>query len=393
MKRIGKSNPPGLKNVQAIQPTLSAITIAAAAAASTARLLFQQSRVVAQSTLWSSHLPEVTPYYAVKANNDPTLLRWLRGTGARFDCASPREMEDVRAIGAAPSTDIVYAQPCKTVTDLRRAASMGVRTTVVDSVEEVEKLAAAAWPGDTLIRLLVPDAASAQPFSRKFGAPPEWVPAIQRALHQARIPHSGWSFHVGSVCQNPAQFARAIECAAAVDSTRSNPAARRIVDLGGGFVSDPASFAAAAAAIRTAMPLFPAATTTWIAEPGRFFAAPAADAEVEVIGVKPRLPPATSGTRVTLDESVYGIFSNIPFDGYRPVFEHLDPAARHRPVEATTVFGRTCDSADCIAEDIQLPALRVGDRLRVRNMGAYTVVSSSEFNGFPAPLRKYVELA
>ena len=336
----------------------------------------------------------------MKANNDPTLLRWLRTAGARFDCASPREMEDVIAAGARPSTDIVYAQPCKTVTDLRRAAGMAVPTTVVDSVEEVDKLRAAAWTGDTLIRLLVPDAGSAQPFSRKFGAPLDWVPDIQRALQKARIPQVGWSFHVGSVCQAPAQFARAIECAAAVpqpvlDKTSTiytTGCSRTIVDLGGGFVSDPAAFAAAAAAIRTAMPLFPS-TTRWIAEPGRFFAAPAADAEVEVIGVKPRLPPATSGTRVTLDESVYGIFSNIPFDGFRPTFEHLSPDARHRPVEATTLFGRTCDSADCIVEDTQLPALRVGDRLRVRNMGAYTVVSSSEFNGFPSPLREYSELA
>ena len=363
-------------------------TVALTPLTSSARLLFQQSRVVAQAALWRTHLPEVTPYYAVKANNDPTLLRWLKAAGVRYDCASPREMEDVITAGARPSSDIVYAQPCKTVTDLRRAAAMGVPTTVVDSVEEVAKLQAAAWPGNTLIRLLVPDEGSAQPFSRKFGAPLAWVPDIQRALRRARIPQVGWSFHVGSVCQAPAQFARAIECAALVDPDRK----ATVMDLGGGFVSDPAAFAAAAAAIRTAMPLFPA-TTRWIAEPGRFFAAPAADAEVEVIGVKPRLPPAISGTRVTLDESVYGIFSNIPFDGFRPIFEHLAPDARHRPVEATTLFGRTCDSADCIVEDTLLPALRVGDRLRVRNMGAYTVVSSSEFNGFPAPRREYSELA
>lgn len=361
-------------------------TVALTPITSSARLLFQQSRVVAQAALWRTHLPEVAPYYAVKANNDPTLLRWLRTAGARFDCASPREMEDVIAAGARPSTDIVYAQPCKTVADLRRAAGMGVPTTVVDSVEEVDKLRAAAWPGNTLIRLLVPDAGSAQPFSRKFGAPLDWVSDIQRALQKARIPHVGWSFHVGSVCQSAAQFARAIECAAAVDPERK----AQIMDLGGGFVSDPASFAAAAAAIRTAMPLFPNKTTRWIAEPGRFFAAPAADAEIEVIGVKRRLPPATTGTRVTLDESVYGIFSNIPFDGFRPTFEHLGADARHRPLEPTTLFGRTCDSADCIVEDTLLPALRVGDRLRVRNMGAYTVVSSSEFNGFPSPLRQYV---
>lgn len=206
--------------------------------ASTARLIYQQSRVVAQAAMWNAHLPGVAPYYAVKANNDPTLLRWLRATGARFDCASLREMEDVVTAGARPSTDIIYAQPCKTVTDLRRAAAMGVLTTVVDSVEEVQKLVAAAWPGNTLIRLLVPDAGSAQPFSRKFGAPLDWVSDIQRALHNARIPQVGWSFHVGSVCQTPAQFARAIECAAAVDPGRK----AAVMDLGGWFCVGPSCF-------------------------------------------------------------------------------------------------------------------------------------------------------
>ena len=28
-------------------------------------------------------------------------------------------------------------------------------------------------------------------------------------------------------------------------------------------------------------------------------------------------------------------------------------------------------------------SLRVGDMLRIRNMGAYTTVTASEFNGFP----------
>jgi ornithine decarboxylase len=330
----------------------------------------------------------------VKANNDPQLLRWLAASGVQFDCASVREMHDVQAAGAIPSKDIVYAQPCKTVADLKKAAALRVPLTVVDSVEEVAKLREARWPGNTLIRLLVPDKGSAQPFSRKFGAPADWVPDIQRALDAARIPHVGWSFHVGSMCSTPAQFATAIQLAAAVSTT---PASRQIVDLGGGFLHDAPSFAAAAAAIKTAMPLFPP-TTRWIAEPGRFFAAPAAEAEIEVIGVKPRLPPAAGlssrhpvGIRATVDESVYGLFSNIPFDAQVPAFHHTDPQARHRPLTPTTLFGRTCDSADCLADDILLPELRVGDRLRVPTMGAYTIVSASEFNGFPQARRVYQE--
>lgn len=343
--------------------------------------------MLAQLNLWRTHLPTVQPHYAVKANNDPQLLRWLAASGVQFDCASIREMHDVQAAGAIPSKDIVYAQPCKTVTDLKKAAALRVPLTVVDSVEEVAKLRDAAWPGNTLIRLLVPDKGSAQPFSRKFGAPVDWVPEIQRALQSARIPQVGWSFHVGSMCSTPAQFATAIQLAAAVSTDATS---RQIMDLGGGFLHDAASFAAAAAAIKTAMPLFPP-TTRWIAEPGRFFAAPAAEAEIEVIGVKPRLPGNTAGIRATVDESVYGLFSNIPFDAQVPAFHHVDPQARHRPLTPTTLFGRTCDSADCLADDILLPELRVGDRLRVPTMGAYTIVSASEFNGFPQARRVYLE--
>jgi ornithine decarboxylase len=347
--------------------------------------------VLAQLHLWRTHLPTVQPHYAVKANNDPTLLRWLAASGVHFDCASIREMDDVVAAGARPATDIVYAQPCKTVADIKKAAALSVPLTVVDSVEEVAKLREAQWPGNALIRLLVPDKGSAQPFSRKFGAPISWVPDIQRALQTAKIPHVGWSFHVGSMCSAPAQFATAIQLAATASTT---PASRQIVDLGGGFLHDAPSFAAAAAAIKTAMPLFPP-TTRWIAEPGRFFAAPAATAEIEVIGVKPRLPSASgsypTGIRATVDESVYGLFSNIPFDAQIPEFHHIDPAARHRPPTPTTLFGRTCDSADCLAEDILLPELRVGDRLRVPTMGAYTIVSASEFNGFPQARRVYLD--
>ncbi len=354
--------------------------------------------MLAQLNLWRTHLPTVQPHYAVKANNDPQLLRWLAAFGVQFDCASIREMHDVQAAGAHPAKDIVYAQPCKTVADIKKAAALQVPLTVVDSPEEVDKLREARWPGNVLIRLLVPDKGSAQPFSRKFGAPIDWVPDIRRALDAARIPHVGWSFHVGSMCSAPAQFATAIQLAAAASTT---PTSRQIVDLGGGFLHDAPSFAAAAAAIKTAMPLFPP-TTRWIAEPGRFFAAPAAEAEIEVIGVKSRLPPACPsgdpsdrrhpvGVRATVDESVYGLFSNIPFDAQIPEFHHIDPQARHRPPTPTTLFGRTCDSADCLAEDILLPELRVGDRLRVPTMGAYTIVSASEFNGFPQARRVYLD--
>ncbi len=349
---------------------------------SSALLLFNRHRLIRQLALWRTELPHVVPHYAVKANNDSQLLRWLATAGARFDCASVREMHDVIQVGAAP-TDIIYAQPCKKTADVATAQHMGIPNTVVDSVEEVEKLAAGGWRGGVLIRLMVPDAGSAQPFSRKFGAPIQWVPDILAALKEAGQRHVGWSFHVGSECKQAAQFRVAIELCA--DAATAKHANTEIVDVGGGFLPDHDAFREAAAAIRGTQHLFPSATK-WIGEPGRFLSAPVADAIVEVIGRKPNI---TGGWRYTIDESVYGLFSNIPFDGFKPAFEVLSGACG--PEAPATVFGRTCDSADCLATDIQLPTLDVGARLRVRGMGAYTIVSASEFNGFPQAQRIYSE--
>lgn len=331
--------------------------------------------------LWKAALPHVTPHYAVKCNNDPQILRWLASAGAAFDCASPREMREVFRAGAKP-TDVIYAHPCKSVADVKVAQRFGIQVTVVDSPEEVVKLAAGGWRGSTLIRLLVPDAGSAQPFSKKFGAPLDWVPEITRLLRAAGIRHSGYSFHVGSECQKPAQFATALRmCAEA-----PRPTGPEIIDVGGGFLPDREAFEAAAHEISAQQHLF-AQTTKWIGEPGRFLAQPAATLRVQVTGIKPRVDG--TGWRYTLDETIYGAFSNIPFDGQRPAFRLDAPDSDERSRVRATLFGRTCDSADCLAEDIEMPELRLGDWLVIDNMGAYTTVTASEFNGFPQPKRIY----
>jgi ornithine decarboxylase len=52
----------------------------------------------------------------------------------------------------------------------------------------------------------------------------------------------------------------------------------------------------------------------------------------------------------------------------------------------------SCDSVDMIAKSESAEELMEGDWLWFPNMGAYTTVTSTEFNGFPKPRRVY-ELA
>ena len=86
-----------------------------------------------------------------------------------------------------------------------------------------------------------------------------------------------------------------------------------------------------------------------------------------------------------LDDGLYGSYSNVMTEDVHPpilaLSELANDAAHYEPV---TLAGPTCDSADVVARDYPMPALRIGDVLISPMMGAYTAVTSSRFNGIPA---------
>jgi ornithine decarboxylase len=344
-----------------------------------------------QIRLWQRYLPAVVPHYAVKCNNDPMLMKWMTELhpDMHFDCASVREIDDVLPL--VKPNRIIYAQPCKKYEDIRIASEKGIESTVADSVEEIEKLS--DWKGSVLIRLLVSDKDSKQPFGKKFGAPLEWIPEMCRVAKHLGQNLTGFSFHVGSECQRPEQYRDALEmCKEGQHILETHGFTTHTVDIGGGFLPDEESFRSVAEHVRTAQAkLFP--TIRMIAEPGRFLAAPTHTLFTTVIGRKPVYPPPRTADdpkwRITIDESVYGTFSNIPFDHQKPKFECLKPQSDAVTKRPTIVFGRTCDSGDCIGDDVLLPEVNVGDVFRIPNMGAYTTVTASEFNGFPKSKKIY----
>lgn len=67
-----------------------------------------------------------------------------------------------------------------------------------------------------------------------------------------------------------------------------------------------------------------------------------------------------------------------------PVLPRVDdhPAGAEGPVTfESTLWGPTCDSADYLYKNVQLPELRNGDWLMFVNSGAYTVAGACDFNG------------
>jgi len=354
--------------------------------------VFARPRVQDSWNLWTRELSGIKPYYAVKCNPDRALLKTLSSFGAGFDCASGRELMEVADLGHSKGDfkdTVIYANPCKPMRDLQKAKMLGSPTTIVDSFEEVDKLKSIQWQGSALLRLLVEDTSSLMPFSRKFGLSMDKVADLSKFAHSKGIPLKGVSFHVGSGCMDPNQYKKAIQQSHEVITTLNlSGHDADLVDIGGGFLADVDQFEKNARKIRCAMQPYAKRPLRYIGEPGRFFAESAFDLFVQVIGKKPNL--TNTGWRYTIDESLYGQFSCIPFDHKKPTWVRIptsytkqeDPPRKR---VKGTLFGRTCDSLDMIANSEDMEDLHVGDWLWFPNMGAYSSVTASEFNGFPKP--------
>lgn len=106
------------------------------------------SLVLSHLHLWRAHLPTITPFYAVKCNPDPYVLRLLAGSGAGFDCASAGEIRQVLSMFSSGEERkrvgrdrVVFANPCKAASFIRGARKEGVEMMTFDNHDELLKIA------------------------------------------------------------------------------------------------------------------------------------------------------------------------------------------------------------------------------------------------------------
>jgi ornithine decarboxylase len=325
-------------------------------------------------------LPRVEPWYAVKANPNPHVLKLLVEAGLGFDVASVPEIEWLLEAGAKPER-LLYANTMKKPDAIRSARKVSVTTTTFDSEYELQKIARHAPGASVLVRIKVPNVGSVVELSLKFGTDPEdAAPLLVRAKRMGLDP-VGVSFHVGSQCTHGDNYLEAFELAKLI----FNDAAQRgvelgIIDIGGGFPirhfdTDEDWFATMAPVLNMELDrLFPD-TVRIIAEPGRALVGPSAILVTSVIGRSIR----NNKHWYYLDDGVYGCLSGIIFDHARYQFETL----RKGPPFLTTLAGPTCDSLDIISNSEEMPELAIGDLVYARNIGAYSIAHATRFNGIP----------
>jgi ornithine decarboxylase len=350
-------------------------------------LVLDRARVAAQYDALAAGLGRAAIHYAVKANPEPKIIRLLVEKGSHFDAASRGEIELCLSQGARPE-HISFGNTVKRASDIAFAHDAGLDLFAADAEAELDKIAEHAPGARVYLRVIVENSSADWPLSRKFGCAPAALPALLDHAVAVGLRPVGLSFHVGSQTRKAAYWNPVLDQMATLwHGALAAGHAFDLLNIGGGFpafygeaIDAPTAYAAEVmAAVEARFGQVPCV----MAEPGRGMVAEAGHIAAEVLLV----------SRKSADDLHRWVYLDIgKFSG---LAETMDEAIRYQFATAhdggetgpCILAGPSCDSADILYETrpVQLPtALRAGDRIVIRNCGAYTTTYASiGFNGFP----------
>lgn len=335
-------------------------------------------------------LPRVGLYFAVKANPEPQIIRALYPLDAGYDVASLQEFRSVmdnvpkKELKGKKLNDfiwdkIIVANTIKPVGTLKKLANYNTLMTY-DNYDELGKIKKHCPDAGLICRIKVQNVGSMVELSSKFGVEPGDAPNLIEKAFDLGLSVEGLSFHVGSQCCNIENYLNALEASAEIfKEVRARGHVLRLLNIGGGFPvpydGNVPPFESLAKKLRREIDrLFPKKVEV-VAEPGRFITATAAILVVSVVGKSFR-----DGKMVYyIDDGVYGTLSGVVFD-HCPYHFH---AFRKGDKKISAVVGPTCDAFDTVSTAEMLPELDIDDLLYVKNIGAYSNASATNFNGFP----------
>eukprot|EP00002_Diphylleia_rotans_P008562 TRINITY_DN1846_c0_g1_i1.p1 TRINITY_DN1846_c0_g1~~TRINITY_DN1846_c0_g1_i1.p1 ORF type:complete len:844 (-),score=175.81 TRINITY_DN1846_c0_g1_i1:474-3005(-) len=357
---------------------------------------------------WTKKLPRVQPFYALKCNTNPGILKMLNRFGCHFQCSTQPEIEAALAEGI-PANKILYSNPCKMPNQIKQAKKNLVNFMVFDSESELQKIAANHPSARLLMRIILPDATVAENASHgKYGVSVSDCHGLLRAAIKYGLHVVGVSFDVGFNWDgnSPEKYAAGLECAKSIfNIADSLGIIMNTIDIGGGFPgvdNGKIAFDSLAEIISQKVDALFSKEIKIIAETGRFMTSTCATLAVNVFarrvvakGSGPILDHDADLQGVTprylyyVNDGVYGSFNCLLFDKAKVTAIPLDgyPNEVRYPC---TIFGPTCDGLDCIADRTLMPELNVGDWLYFPNMGSYTTTAATNFNGFPATRIFYI---
>ncbi|MBC9957006.1 diaminopimelate decarboxylase [Yimella sp. cx-51] len=346
-------------------------------------------------------------FYAGKAFLSVAMAKLVREEGLHLDVCSGGELA-VAIRAGVPGELIGMHGNNKSVAEIDAALAHGVGRIVVDSFEEIERVAdAAARAGATakvMLRVKTGVEAHTHEFiataheDQKFGFGLETQvgEAVRRVLAREELQLLGFHSHIGSQIFESDGFAVAAERLIGLQLAvaKEHGVTLPELDLGGGF---------GIAYLPSDVPLAPSVMADQLASIVQK-ACTAAGTEIPRISIEPGrsvIGPAgmtlyTVGTvkQVVVDDELSRTYVAVDggmSDNPRPVLYdaeyHCEVVNRSaEPATQSRVVGKHCESGDIVVRDVLLPNdIRADDLVLVAATGAYCRSLSSTYNHVPRP--------
>ncbi|MEO6822318.1 MAG: diaminopimelate decarboxylase, partial [Candidatus Nanopelagicales bacterium] len=348
-------------------------------------------------------------FYAGKAFLSTTVVRWVQEEGLGLDVCSGGELA-VAKVALFPGERIVFHGNNKSRSEIAQALNYGVGRIVVDSFEEIVRLAAlAAERGVTarvLIRVTVGVEAHTHEFiataheDQKFGfslSSGAALEAARRIVELSDLQLVGLHSHIGSQILDASGFEVAAQRLVGFAAVLRDELGLEVdeLDLGGGmgiaYTSDddpldPARLAETLRAIVARECEGRGLAVPRIAvEPGRAVVGPAMVTLYEVGTVKTvELGEGHARTYVSVDGGMSENIRTVLY-GADYTVQLASRVSQAAPVLARVV-GKHCESGDVVVRDAWLPGdVSSGDLLAVAATGAYCRSMASSYNHVPRP--------
>jgi len=348
-------------------------------------------------------------YYAAKAFICTDVARWIKEEGIGIDVCTGGELAVALAGGIDPKKIEVHGNN-KSVAEIERAVQVGVKTIVIDSLFEIERVAAAATKHgvrQAVMLRLTPgveahthESISTAHEDVKFGfsiASGAAAVAVTEVLSHGSLELLGFHCHVGSQIFGTDSFELAATRIIALMAECKSKHGIELpeLDLGGGYaiaympgdvtVEPEDVLPALSAVVKRECAAAGLALPIISIEPGRNIVGPTTFTLYEVGTVK---DVVLEDGRIRCYISVDGGMS----DNIRPSLYGAEYSAvlADRVSTAThalsRVVGKHCETGDILIRDIELPSdIAPGDLLATPATGAYGRSMASNYNHVPRP--------
>jgi diaminopimelate decarboxylase len=327
------------------------------------------------------------------------MARLAHEEGMHIDVATGGELHVVLAAGVPPERIVLHGNN-KSTAELRQARAAGVGRIVVDSFDELDRLAALHAKDGIMARILVRATPGVEAHTHefvktgqvdsKFGfgvASGDFQRAVSRAKDAPSVELLGAHMHIGSQVFVADFFHQAVEVVAPWVRELDLPE----VSIGGGLGVAYVEGEVAPTITEWGESVLSGCRDAGIsglilAEPGRAIVAQAG-VTLYTVGTIKDVPDV----RTYL--SVDGGMSDNPRpvlygSGYEALLPRAADAERPRRV---TIVGKHCESGDVLVRDAHVPAdIAVGDVLATPVTGAYGHSMGSNYNKVPRPAVVFV---